>query len=321
MKKTFDIVTRAFLVSVILTSCSRTGKSSHGASASGTIDTDEIHVASRYGGRVEKILAQEGDTLKPGQVIAELDAAELKARRDQAVAQLAELEAGPRKEEIEAAQHDWEALTASLALARADAKRADELFANKTISETEHDGAIRRAEALEKNVAAAKSRYDLLRAGTRPERLAQARAQLAEMDAQLREMRVVAPADSVLEVLAVKAGDVLAPNREIATLVLPQHLWVRVYVPEPWLGHVKLGDPVKIRVDSFANKEFQGTIEQIARSAEFTPRNVQTAEDRIKQVFGVKVRLDNREGLLRAGMSADVFFSNLPTGLKASAGN
>ena len=282
-------------------SCSR--NNSNGGSVSGTIDTDEVHVASRYGGRVEKILAQEGDTLTPGQVIAELD------------------RAGPRKEEIEATQHDWEALTASLALARADAKRADELFANKTISETEHDGAIRRAEALEKNVAAAKSRYDLLRAGTRPERLAQARAQLAETDAQLREMRVAAPADSVLEVLAVKAGDVLAPNREIATLVLPQHLWVRVYIPEPWLGHIKLADSVKVRVASFAHREFQGTIEQIARSAEFTPRNVQTAEDRIKQVFGVKVSLENHEGLLRAGMSADVFFSNLPAGLRATANN
>jgi len=125
----------------------------------------------------------------------------------------------------------------------------------------------------------------------------------------------------VLEVLAVKAGDVLAPNREIATLLLPQHLWVRVYVPEPWLGHLKLGVTVKARVDSFANQEFQGTIEQIARVAEFTPRNVQTTEDRIKQVFGVKVRLDNREGLLRAGMSADVSFPNLPAGLNARAGN
>jgi HlyD family secretion protein len=139
------------------------------------------------------------------------------------------------------------------------------------------------------------------------------------MDAQMREMRISAPAESVLEVLAVKAGDVLAPNREIATLLLPQHLWVRVYVPEPWLGHLKLGVTVKARVDSFANQEFQGTIEQIARVAEFTPRNVQTTEDRIKQVFGVKVRLDNREGLLRAGMSADVFFPNLPPGLNASA--
>ena len=92
----------AILTSVVLTSCSPARKNSGGA-VSGTIDTDQVHVASRYGGRVEKILAQEGDPLKPGQVIAELDAAELKARRDQVAAQLAELEAGPRKEEIEAA--------------------------------------------------------------------------------------------------------------------------------------------------------------------------------------------------------------------------
>src|SRR5947207_12829598 len=103
----------------LLASCSR--NNSNGGAVSGTIDTDEVHVASRYGGRVENILAQEGDTLKPGQVIAELEAAELKARRDQAAAQLAGLEAGPRKEETEAAQPHWETLTASLALARPEA--------------------------------------------------------------------------------------------------------------------------------------------------------------------------------------------------------
>ena len=170
----------------------------------------------------------------------------------------------------------------------------------------------------EKSVAAAKSRCDLLLAGTRPERVAQARAQLAEIETQLSEMRIVAPTDSVLEVSSVKAGDVLAPNREVATLLLPQHLWVRVYVPEPWLGHIKPGERVKVKVDSFPNKEFEGAIEQIARAAEFTPRNVQTLEERIKQVFGVKVGLDNHEGLLRAGMSADVSFPNLPSNLKKS---
>ena len=306
------------LASALLTACSPAWKNSSDASASGTIDTDEVHVASRYGGRVENILAQEADTLHAGQVIAELDAAELKARRDQAAAALAELEAGPRREEMEAAKHDWESLTAEWELAKADAKRADELFANKTIAETEHDRAVRRAEALERSVAAAKSRFDLLLAGTRPERIARARAQLAEIDAQLREMRIVAPTDSVLEVLSVKVGDVLGPNREVATLLLPQHLWVRVYAPEPWLGHIKLGQPVTVRVDSFPDKEFPGAIEQIARAAEFTPRNVQTLEERIKQVFGVKVRLDNRDGLLRAGMSADVIFPNVPPALKAS---
>jgi HlyD family secretion protein len=316
VNKPFGILAAAILVSLV--SCTRTGGR---PSASGTIDTDEVHVASRYGGRVEKVLAWEGDALKPGQVIAELDAAELKARRDQAAAQLAELEAGPRKEEIDAARHDWEALNSQLGLARAEAKRADELFANRTIAETEHDNAVRRAEALEKNVAAAKSRHDLLLAGTRPERLAQARAQLAEFDAELREMRIVAPTDCVLEVLGVKPGDVLAPNREVATLILPQHLWVRVYVPEPWLGHLKLNGAVNVRVDSFPGRDFPGLIEQIARAAEFTPRNVQTLEERIRQVFGVKVRLDNRDGLLRAGMSADVFFPDLPSTVKASAAN
>jgi HlyD family secretion protein len=285
---------------------------SHPTSVSGTIETDEVRVASRYGGRVNKILPQEGDTLKAGQVIVELEAEELRARREQSAAQLAELEAGPRKEELEAARHDWEALVAQWEQARADAKRAAELFAQKTISATEHDQAESRATSLEKNAAAAKSRLDLLRAGTRPERIAQARAQLAEMDAQLREMQVLAPSDSVLEVLNVKVGDVLAANREVATLLLPGHLWVRVYVPEPWLGQIKLNEPVKVRVDSDPGADFSGVIEQIARGAEFTPRNVQTQGERIKQVFGVKVRLDNREGKLRAGMAADVFFQSVP---------
>jgi multidrug resistance efflux pump len=165
---------------------------------------------------------------------------------------------------------------------------------------------------LEKSAAAAQSRYDLLKAGTRPERIALSRAQLAEIDAQLREMKVLAPTDSVLETLSVKVGDVLAPNREVATLLFSQRLWVRVYVPEPWLGHIRLGQKVQVRVDSEPSRTFDGVVEQIGRSAEFTPRNVQTVGERIKQVFGIKVRLENPEGKLRAGMSADVFFQEVP---------
>ena len=281
-------------------------------SVSGTIETDETRVASRYGGRVEKIFAQEGDGLAGGQVIAELDAAELRARRDQAAAQLAEAEAGSRKEEIATAKAEWEAQVAQLDLARIEHKRADELFAVKTISETERDRAATSEQALEKSAAAAKSRYDLLVAGTRPERISQVKAQLAEIEMQLREMRISAPTNCVLEVLNVKVGDVVAPNQPVATLLLTNHIWVRVFVPEPWLGHIKLGDTVKVRVDSFPGKDFAGAVEQIQRSAEFTPRNVQTVGERVKQVFGVKVRLDKAEGQLRAGMAADVAFPNVP---------
>ena len=278
---------------------------------SGTVEVDEVHVASRYGGRVEKIHAQEGDALTNQQILIDLDAAELQARRDYNAAVLEELEHGPRPAEIDAAKHDWESLAAQLEFAKAEAVRAEDLFAKKVNSASDLEDATSRAHTLEQSTDAAKRRYDLLAEGTRAERITQARAQVAEMDAQLREMRIVAPGDSELEVLSVKVGDVLAANREVATLLYTQHLWVRAYVPEAWLGLIQLGQTVSLRTDSF-REEFSGTIEQVNRAAEFTPRNVQTVEDRVRQVFGVKIRLPSDTGKLRAGMSVDVSFPNVP---------
>lgn len=277
-------------------------------SVSGTIETDEVRAASRYGGRVERVFAWEGDALTNGQVIVELDAAELHAQHDRVSAQLDEAVTGPRKEEIAAAKADWEAQVAQLDFARLEAKRAEELFVQQTTSASERDLAVSKAHTLAKAVAAAKSRYDLLVAGTRPEQIAQIRAQLAELETRLREMNVYAPTNCVLEVLSVKVGDVLTANQPVATLLLTNHLWVRVFVPEPWLGYIRPGDVVKVRVDGFPGTDFKGEVEQIQRSAEFTPRNVQTVGERVKQVFGVKVRLNNTEGRLRAGMAADVWF-------------
>ena len=305
---------RAFLLVALIaltfvgSSCQRAASPD---SVSGTIETDEAHVASRYGGRVERIRAQEGQSLTNGQIIVELDAAELRSRHEQVTALLAELEAGPRPQEIAAAKAEWESLVAQLEFAWTDAKRAEELFTQKTISETERDQAVSKDQALAKSVAAAKSRYDLLLAGTRPERIAQAKAQLAELDTQLREMRVVAPTNCVLEVLSVKLGDVLAPNREVATVLFTGHTFARVFVPEPWLGRIKLGDQVQVRVDAFPGRDFTGQVEFIGRAAEFTPRNVQTVEERVKQVFPVKVRLDASSGDLRAGMAVDVTFPSM----------
>ena len=239
-----------------------------------------MHVGPRSGGRVEKIFAWEGDTLRAGQPIVELDASELHARRDLAEAQ------------INTAIHDADSQAAQLEFLRDDARRQQDLLKRKVVSPNDAERAGSSARAQEKNVEAAKMR------------VTQARAQLAEM-------QVTAPADSVLEVLSVKVGDVLPANREVATLLLTNHLWVRVYVPEPWLGLIKVGDSVRVRVDSFRGKDFEGTVEQISRQAEFTPRNVQTVADRIKQVFGVKIRLPSDDEHLRAGMAADVYFPNV----------
>jgi len=254
---------------------------------SGTIEVDEVHVASRSAGRVEKIFAWEGDTLKANTPIVQLEASELKARRDLAAAQ------------INTAQHDVEAQSAQLEFLNADAQRQQDLLRRNTVSPSEAERAVSAAKAQEKNIGSARARVE------------QALAQLADMDSQIQEMKIVAPTDSILEVLSVRVGDVLPANREVATLILPERLWVRVYVPEPWLGLIKLNDTVRVRVDSYPDRDFSGVVEQINRKAEFTPRNVQTVEDRIKQVFGVKIRLENKEDALRAGMSADIFFPNV----------
>jgi HlyD family secretion protein len=305
VKSKLFLLASALGIAAIVSACQP--KTSNDA-ISGTIETDETRVASRAGGRVVKLFAQEGDALASGQPIVELDAPELHARRDQLAAQLAELEAGPRPEEIATVKAEWEAQLAQLDLARHEAKRAADLFAQKNISPTEFDRSQSAVLTLEKTTAAAKSRLDLLLAGTRTERLAAARAQIAEVETQLRELTVTSPTNCVLETLSVKVGDVVASNREVATLLLANQLWVRVFVPEPWLGRVKLGMAATVRVDAFPGRDFKGVIEQIARAAEFTPRNVQTTEERVKQVFGVKVRLDNKDGDLRAGMAADVTF-------------
>jgi len=260
------------------------GCDTRGNAVSGTIEVDEAHVGPRSGGRVEKILAWEGDRLHEGQVIVQLDASELRARRDLASAQ------------IDTAVHDADAQEAQLVFLRDEARRQQDLLQRRVVSSTDAERADSAAKSQEKNVAAAKMR------------VAQARAQLADIDSQLAEMQVVAPADSILEVLSVKVGDVLPANREAATLLLTGHLWVRVYVPESWLGLIKLGEKVRVRVDSFPHTDFEGVVEQINRQAEFTPRNVQTVADRIKQVFGVKIRLPSDDDRLRAGMSADVYF-------------
>lgn len=258
-------------------------------SVSGTIEVDEAHVGPRSGGRVEKIFAQEGDHLTQGQFIAQLEANELRARRDLAKAQ------------IDTAIRNTDAQAAQLEYLQANAQREKELLQRKVVSPNEAQQADSAAKSQEQNVQMARTQ------------VAQARAQLADIEAQLAEMQVVAPAECVLETLSVKVGDILVPpfNQEVATVLLTQHLWVRVYVPETWLGFIHEGEQVRVRVDSFPHVDFPGVVEQINRQAEFTPRNVQTVGDRIKQVFGVKVRLPANDHRLRAGMAADVYFPNV----------
>ncbi|MFO0809609.1 MAG: efflux RND transporter periplasmic adaptor subunit [Gemmataceae bacterium] len=163
------------------------------------------------------------------------------------------------------------------------------------------------------DVARAKAHYELLLAGTRPEDITVAEATLHEIEGKIREnevnrreAQVRAPGAAILEILAVRPGDLMAPNQAVARILRDDDLWIKVFVAEPQLGRVRVGQSVEVSVDSHPGKKFSGTIEQIANASEFTPRNVQSAEERRHQVFAVKVRVDNSNGVFKSGMAAEV---------------
>lgn len=302
----------------------------------GTIEADDILVGSKIGGRVMEVLVKEGDIVKEDEVIIRLDDAELIARRDQTLASIKQAEervkereaylqlviSGNREQEIERAKADWEAVKAKLDLAIKDEERYKALYEKGVVSRQQRDNAVNQVMVLRKEATSAKKTYDLMKSGFRKEEIAQAEAELTlakasleqakfslnEIETQLEEMTIRAPKNAIVEVCDLFPGDLLGVNQSAITLILPNRLWIRIYIPENYLGYMKENAKVEVKVDSFPKDIFYGYVEQINRKAEFTPRNIQSVEERVNLVFGVKVRLDNSSGKLRAGMSADVTF-------------
>jgi multidrug resistance efflux pump len=339
---------------------------------SGFIESHQIRVGSRVGGRVRQVHVVEGQRVAQGDPLLELDPYDLSERLAEARAALAaqaarldRLRAGPRKEEIEqarAARDQAQAAldkavagprpleiktqeakvaetSAQLVKARQDFDRVKKLADQGQASEEETNEVTRGLGVAQAAYDAGKSQLDLLKEGTRPEELAEARAKLAQanqslavleagsrpediaeaeamvesaraavavIERQIAELTVAAPLDCIVEAVDLRPGDLVSPNAPVISLTDPSELWVRAYVPESRLG-VQLDQKVSVRVDSFPNRRFAGHISYIARDAEFTPSNVQTPEERSKQVFRIKVLLDEGRDVLRAGMSADVF--------------
>ena len=165
----------------------------------------------------------------------------------------------------------------------------------------------------EQEAKRAEAQYQLLRAGTRPEDIAAAEARVGEVRGKLRELEVniaeavvKAPERAVIEVMGVRKGDLVRPNQPIVTVLRAEDLWVRVYVPETEMGKIRLGQSVEVTIDSYPGKRFVGKVIQVSSRSEFTPRNVQSPDERRHQVFGVKVRVDNPQGVFKAGMAAEV---------------
>ena len=265
--------------------------------------------------------------------------AEAKARAEAAWMAYEQARNGPRKQEIDAARGELEAANADFEVARTTLLRVERLVRDGIESQQDYDQAKAAYDRAKGRRDTAQHKLDELLAGTRWEEVARvereyrqaaanlklvqrgarkedieaaraqrerARATLQQIETQLAELEVKAPADAFVEVLQVRPGELINPGSPVATLVEVGRLWVRVYVPEPELGNVQLGKDVSVAVDTFRGESFRGRIEEIASRGEFTPRNVQTRDEREHQVFGVRVRLDNSARKLRAGMAADV---------------
>jgi HlyD family secretion protein len=239
---------------------------------------------------------------------------------------------GYRKEDVAAAKSEVERATADEVRARLDFQRYDALAQKDLVSKQQRDTAEanwkmalaqqqnfqHKLDELERGyrpeeIASAEAHYhetlatlEKFERGNRPEDVELAKAAYAYDEARFRERQVTAPSAAVVEVLDVRPGDIIAPNTPVATLLERDQIYVRIYIPETELGRVGVGQKAEVRVDSFPKTVFDGVVEQINQQAEFLPRNVQTREERVHQVFGVKIRINDPAGHVLAGMAADV---------------
>ena len=258
--------------------------------------------------------------------------AEAKAALAEAKAEYEQRKNGYRREDIAAAQADLDRAKADAARAKLDYDRYEALSQKDLVSKQQRDtaeAAYRMTDAAQANaqhkldelqhgyrpeeIAASQARYEQAEAtyskferGNRREDVDLAKASFSYDEARFREREVVAPSNATVEVLDVRPGDLIAPNTPVATLLERDQIYIRIYIPETEIGHVTLGQKAEVRVDSFSKTVFEGVVEQINQQAEFLPRNVQTREERVHQVFGVKVRIDDPSNRIRAGMAADV---------------
>lgn len=236
--------------------------------ASGTVEATEVGLAFRVPGTLEKRPVDEGQQVKAGALLAVLDNREAAARLSQA-------EAAVRR----ASANHWNLAD--------QAKRSEILFEGGAVSQEQRDRDVTAA-----NVAQAQLKE------------AEAAARVARVAHE--DARLVSPVDAVVTRTHAEVGETVAAGRPVVTLTNLNKPWVRVYVPETVIGRIRLGSIADITVDSFPNRVFKGRVTYIASQAEFTPKNVQTQEERVKLVFAVDVTADNPDGSLKPGMPADV---------------
>ena len=299
---------------------------------SGFVEATEVQISSETGGRVIELHASEGDRVSAGDTIARIDTRDtelqiqrLRADRAAADAQVRLLQAGSRVQDIRqaeaqarAADADVTTVEAEVKSAQIDLDRFEALLQANAGSRKQRDDAAARVNVAKERQRSAVERLDAareavgrLRAGARPEEIDAARARLASVDAQIASLQkniadatVVAPIAGVVTQKLIEAGELIGRGTPIVIVTDLDNAWANLFVPEPMIPRIALGQGATVITDA-GGAGLPGKVTFISSRAEFTPRNVQTAEERSKLVYRIKVAVDNRAGTLKQGMPVD----------------
>ena len=288
--------------------------------ASGTIETTDADMSFMANGILKDRKVNEGDTVHRGDLIAQLDSREAEARLRQSAAavetarsRLKDLSSGYRSQEIAEAEAQTAQFRSNWNNLKDEAERSEKLFNGGAISRQRLDRDVTAAEVAGSQLIAAQKKLELLRSGFRENSIDGAANQLKEAEAAKQAAEVIvsnhflkSPLGGVVSKVYAEPGEMIAMGKPVLTLTSLERPRVKVYIPEYRIGRIMLGQKADITVDSFPDKKFPATVTFISPEAEFTPKTVQTAEERVKLVFAVEVTVETTDGQLKPGMPADV---------------
>ena len=308
-----------FAILVLLTVGCRESPAPDRITASGTLEAIEVRVAPTVAGLLLEVHLPEGRSVEKGEVVARIDdrhhrhqIAQAEAVRDLAETHLKLVRLGVREEDIAALRQQVRQAEEGLAQARKDRDRARALVAEGSLPQKVADDAETLVAVREAAHKAALEMLRKARTGARPEEIEAANAQRQQAEAALEALRdrledyvVRSPLSGVVLRRHVEAGEVVAAGQPLGVIAALDPMTLRVFVAERDLARIRLGQEVSVRVDSYPDRAFAGRIVFIASEAEFTPKNIQTREERVKTVYAVKIEVPNPDGVLKVGMPAD----------------
>jgi HlyD family secretion protein len=287
--------------------------------ASGTIEATDVTVSAEANGKILSVNVTEGSLVEKGDVIALIDSSIPQLQKEQAEAGVVLAEAnfallmkGARSEDIKQAEDQLVQVSESLQQAKADYERMEELYSAGSVTKKQYDDAKTRYTVVQAQFSAAQQALSKLKNLARPEDIEMAKAKINQakvavklIEKQIKDCTIKAPRRGTVTNKLVEAGEFAVTGSPVVVISDITSMSTTIYVSEAELGKIRIGQTAFITIDTFPDRQFDGIVAYISPNAEFTPKNIQTKEERIKQVFGVKIELDNPEGILKAGIPAD----------------